>query len=59
MQNLHKMSYGSAYLGSYSTRPIILPKLPASVINLNFVKITYENRDTSPVMAAGDRKMRF
>ena len=59
MQKLHNMSYVSAYLKSYSTRPIVLPKLPASVINLDFLKIAHENRDTSPTLAGGGRKRRF
>ena len=46
MQKLHNMPYVSAYLKSYSTRPIVLPKLPASVINLDFLKIAHEKPDT-------------
>ena len=33
-----------------------LPKLPASVINLDFLKIAHENRDTSPTLAGGGPK---
>ena len=53
MQKLHNMSYVSAYLKSYSTQPIVLPKLPASVINLDFLKISHESRNTSPTLAGG------
>ena len=56
IQKLHKMSYLSAYLKSYSTRPIVSPKLPASVINLDFLKIAHKNRDTSPTLAGGGPK---
>ena len=59
MQKLHKMSCGSAHLGSYSFQRVILPKLLVSVINLDFIKVTYENRDISPILAAGVQKMRF
>ena len=59
MQKLHNMSYVSAYLKSYSTRPIVLPKLPASVINLDFLKISHENRDTSSKLAGGAEKGDF
>ena len=44
---------------SFSTRPVTLPKLPASVNNLEFVQITCENQDIRPLVATGDRKMRF
>ena len=59
IKHLHKISYGSAYLGIYSTWLVILLKLLASDIILEFVKITYVMRDASPIAAAGYQKMRF
>ena len=55
------MSYGSVYLESYTTQPVVVPNQPASaiIINLEVLKITCENWDTSPTLAAGDRKCDF
>ena len=53
MSKLHKMSLGNAELLSSSTPPVVLPKPLASVNNIDFVNITYENRDISPTLALG------
>ena len=58
-QKLHHMAFGSVDYGSYSTWLVVLPKPLAGIINLDFVKITYENRDTSPTLAAGVLRCRF
>ena len=59
MSKLHKMSLGDAELLSSSTRPVVLPKPLASVNNIDFVNITYENRDISPILALGVLRWQF
>ena len=53
------MSFGGVDFGSYPTRPVVVPKPPASAIYLDFLNIAYEDRDNSLTLAAGARRGQF
>ena len=59
MQKLHKMSFGGVDFESYPTRPVVVPKPPASAIYLDFLNIAYKDRDNSLTLAAGARRGQF
>ena len=56
---MHIMSFGGVDFGSYPTRPVVVPKPPASATYLDFLNIAYEDRENSLTLAAGARRGQF